>query len=104
MLYMGGECHLVHYNMPHEVHSQFLILRFFFSTGFALIAKIKSSEHTISLLVNLIVAKRRATVLHSMKACGAVHMNDTYMFAVKQTSLHISWVVLSQSSQEGMSM
>lgn len=79
-------------------------MKFFFSTGFALIAKIKSSEHTISLLVNLIAAKRKDTVLHFMKAYGAVLMNDTYMFAVKQTSLHIFWVVLSQSSQEGMSM
>lgn len=77
---------------------------FVFLTGFALIAKIKFSEHTISSLVNLTAAKRKATVLHCMKACGAVHMSDTYMFAVKQISLHISWVVLSQSSQEGMSM
>lgn len=81
-----------------------LILRLFFSIGFVLIAKTKSSEPTISLLVNLIAAKRKATVLHFMKAYGAVHTSVTYMSAVKQTSLHIFWVVLSQSSQEGMSM
>lgn len=74
-----------------------------FSPGFALTAKTRCWELTTFWWVSWTAVKRRATVLPCTRASAVAPMNTTSMCAVKQTSLHTSWVGPSQSLLVDMS-